>query len=672
MKTKKKMMSLLLAVCMVLSLMPTTALAEESTVATWDGSADTSWYTGHESDVEYHIRTAEQLAGLAQLVNDKTTSTSFAGKKIYLDNDLDLSGHQWSPIGTGSNFKNFFAGVLDGQNHKIMNLYHHTVKNDFRNGLFGIVSDGGTIKNLFVLDADIVSNDDSLLAGILADWVNDGTVENCYTSGKIENNEGNKFLGGLIGQCTAGTQVRGCGTDANVVSTFTGEDCDTVGGLIGQWENSTDDSRITDCWFGGTVSCQNKDSAVGGILGANFDFRGEPGVKIENCMMATKNITCSEPGNITWITAAVTVPVKNCIWPDTPPDGVTLDEETYPAHKGTYLAVTKLVVDLNAGTASADPTFDQFACGKVVSDFTSTDVLTGLQTNASTGITWVAGVKHLTFDWDIYNIPADNAAVDAALAKVNDLNKSEYKNFSAVEDAVKLVDRTKSKAQQAEVDAMAKAIEDALAALEKKPASSGGSYVPVQKPEIITGEGGKTDLTDHGSTLVITPDTGMQIEKVLLNGKEVKVSDHKVKGLKTGDKVEVTFSRIPPTKAQIDKAIKTSAGNLKLTVRTSKTPKKNIKAVVKQDAALKSLLQEVKEAGYTVKYKFYRSESKKSGYAARLTKTTGVYLNTEGQANAKYYYKAKLQILDREGKTVAETLLKQCRFGVRIWTKGQK
>ena len=171
---------------------------------------------------------------------------------------------------------------------------------------------------------------------------------------------------------------------------------------------------------------------------------------------------------------------------------------------------------------------------------------------------------------------------------------------------------------------------------------------------------------------MITPDAGMQIEKVLVNGKEVKVSDHKVKGLKTGDKVEVTFSRIPPTKAQIDKAIKTSAGNLKLTVRTSKTPKKNIKAVVKQDAALKSLLREVKEAGYTVKYKFYRSESKKSGYAARLTKTTGVYLNTEGQANAKYYYKAKLQILDQDGKLVAETALRQCRFGVRIWTKGEK
>lgn len=69
--------------------------------------------------------------------------------------------------------------------------------------------------------------------------------------------------------------------------------------------------------------------------------------------------------------------------------------------------------------------------GTAVSDFTSADVLTGLQTNASTGITWVVGVKHPTFGWDVYNIPADYTAVDAALTKVNDLNKSEYKNFSA-------------------------------------------------------------------------------------------------------------------------------------------------------------------------------------------------------------------------------------------------
>lgn len=101
MKTKKKMMSLLLAVCMVLTLMPTTALAEESTVDRWDGSADTNWYTEHKSDTEYHITTAEQLAGLAQLVNADPGKTNFAGKTFYLENDLDLAGHEWISIGTG-------------------------------------------------------------------------------------------------------------------------------------------------------------------------------------------------------------------------------------------------------------------------------------------------------------------------------------------------------------------------------------------------------------------------------------------------------------------------------------------------------------------------------------------------------------------------------------------
>lgn len=92
----------------------------------------------------------------------------------------------------------------------------------------------------------------------------------------------------MIGQCTADTQIKGCASDTNVVSTFSGDDCDTVGGLIGQWETSTAASLITDCRFGGSVSCNNINSAVAGILGANFDFRGQPGVIIRNCMVSTK------------------------------------------------------------------------------------------------------------------------------------------------------------------------------------------------------------------------------------------------------------------------------------------------------------------------------------------------------------------------------------------------
>ena len=473
---KKKLLSLLLALCLVMALVPMTAFAEGTSVDNWDGTADTSWYTSAPDASEYHISKAEQLAGLAQLVNDKATPVLFGGKTIYLDNDLDLSGTQWTPIGNGSNFGRYFAGTFDGQYHKITNLHHHSAGDELiRNGLFGVVSDGGTLKNLLVIDADIASNDGSLLAGILADWVDGGTVENCYTSGKIENNVGDKMVGGLIGQCTGSTQVKGCGSDATVISTESDEDhVDTVGGLIGQWENSADSSSITDCWFGGSVSCNNIYSAVGGILGANFEnFSGhKPGVIIKNCIVATKNITGAEPGNITWITAVVKTHVTDCIWPDTPPDGVTLDEETYPDNKGNYLAVAKLVVDWDAGTASADPTFDQSSCGTAVSNFTSADVLAGLQTNAGAGVEWVAGIGHPTFVWDDNNIPADYTAVDAAIAKANALNKDNYKDFTGVEAAVNAVTRGKNITEQSEVDKMAKAIEDAIAALEKKPAST--------------------------------------------------------------------------------------------------------------------------------------------------------------------------------------------------------
>ena len=63
---KKKILSLLLALCLVMALVPMTAFAEGTSVDNWDGTADISWYTDHKTDTEYHFTTAEQLAGLAQ------------------------------------------------------------------------------------------------------------------------------------------------------------------------------------------------------------------------------------------------------------------------------------------------------------------------------------------------------------------------------------------------------------------------------------------------------------------------------------------------------------------------------------------------------------------------------------------------------------------------------
>ena len=533
---KKRIGSLLLILALCFTLLPTAVMAEES-VDAWDGSVAESFAggTGTEED-PYQIANGAQLAYLAQFVNTDSNNDC-AGAYFVLTADIDLNGQQWEAIGKSGRNSADFSGTFDGQYHKIINLYHHYTGKDYtRNGLFGVVS--GTVKNLLIIDADIVSNDDALNAGILADWIRNGTVENCYTSGKIENNTGYKLLGGLIGQCTGEAQVKGCGTDATVVSTFDGDDSDTVGGLIGQWENSTDDSLIADCWFGGSISCNNSDSAVAGILGANFDFYPGrlPGVVIKNCMVATKNITSAEPGNVTWISAVTDGPVTNCIWPDTPPEGVEMDNTRYPEYNGTYLAVVKLVLDPSGNSASPDPDFDQNQCGSAVSNFTFDTVLAGLNENAEDGITWVAGIDHPTFSWDKWHISADYTSVDAALAKVpKDLTGYTDSSVAALTDVLSKVDLKKSKAEQDAVDAMAKAIEDAVAALELKP-------TPRPSRPSSPSYGVSTPASDNGTvsvspknasagttvTVTVEPDSGYVLGDLRVtdkNGDDVKLTD---------------------------------------------------------------------------------------------------------------------------------------------------
>ena len=117
------------------------------------------------------------------------------------------------------------------------------------------------------------------------------------------------------------------------------------------------------------------------------------------------------------------------------------------------------------------------------------------------------------------------------------------------------------------------------------------------------------------------------------------------------------------------KPLKKRPLKLELTVRTSKTAKKNIKAVVKETPEIKNFIKELDAAGYTVKYKFYRSDRKTSKYVSMITKTENTYINTTGKKDAKYYYKAKLLIYDNEGNLVAQTELKQCKYGLRTWSK---
>ena len=457
---KKKILSLLLALCLVMALVPMTAFAEGTSVDNWDGSADTSWYVGHETDTEYHITTAEQLAGLAQLVNADPGTTNFAGKTFYLDNDIDLSGHEWISIGTvlGGDYPEYsFCGVFDGQGHVISNLYSHESyiegadesHNLLRNALFGSVYNG-EVKNLGVADAEIwidPKDDSAAGKGILVDWMGKSKITNCWTSGSIySGTKIEKNIGGIVGITMQGCTISGCYSTATLTGNFTNSEgyytepnpadwpCDTIGGIVGARFDGN--LTVTDCWFGGKIVVNSIQAAVGGIVGY-ADV-----ATVNNCMVTTTDMGVDNDGNTCWVAYALGGTVENCYWPN----------------------------DTKYG-----PSPLAYGEGTAVTDFTSADVLAGLKNNAGAGVEWVAGIGYPTFVWDDNNILADYTAVEAAIARATALDNSLYTNYSAVEDSINAVDRTKSKAQQTEVDAMAKAIEDAVSALQYK----GADYTKV-------------------------------------------------------------------------------------------------------------------------------------------------------------------------------------------------
>lgn len=455
---KKRILGIALAICMMIFCVPMGVFAE-SAADVWDGTADTSWYTSAPDASEYHISTAEQLAGLAQLVNADPGTTNFAGKTFYLDNDLDLSGHEWISIGTvlGGDYPEYsFCGVFDGQGHVISNLYSHESyiegadesHNLLRNALFGSVYNG-EVKNLGVADAEIwIDPKDNSAAGkgILVDWMGKSKITNCWTSGSIySGTKIEKNIGGIVGITMQGCTISGCYSTATLTGNFTNSEgyytepnpadwpCDTIGGIVGARFDGN--LTVTDCWFDGKIVVNSLQAAVGGIVGYTDDQLGSG--TVNNCMVTTTDMGVDKDGNTCWVAYALSGTVENCYWPNDTKYGPS------PLASGEGTAVT---------------------------DFTSADVLAGLKNNAGAGVEWVAGINHPTFSWDSRNIPADYTAVNDAIASAEAIDGSLYANYGDVEAAINNVDRSKSKMQQADVDAMAQAIENAITALQYKDA----------------------------------------------------------------------------------------------------------------------------------------------------------------------------------------------------------
>ena len=451
---KKRIGSLLLILALCFTLLPSAAFAAE-TMDTWDGTADTSWYD--ENETEFHLKTAKQLAGMANLINDDTAY--FKDKTVYLDNDLDLGGHEWISIGDGANTDvGSFQGVFDGQSHVVYNLYSHeglksenkdNNNNLYRNGLFGAIYNA-TVQNLGIENADIVipMNDTSTYGkGILVDWMTHSTIKNCYTTGSITGGSYiEKYIGGLAGFLNGNNSISQCYSTAAITGNYDGEyyaeqegglepmDCwDSLGGIVGA--SYTGQVTISDCWFGGEIVVNSIQAPVGGIIGYG------KGVSMVNCLVATKEIGNDGWENTYWLGYVVDKDAKNCFWPN---------DAKYNSN----------VANAQSGNSA----------GTAVDDFMDEGVLTGLNANAAEGVRWVPGIKHPTFDWDSKNIPANYSKVDEAIAKAEALNKDNYKDFTGVEAAVNAVVRDKNITEQSEVDAMAKAIEDAIAALQYKDA----------------------------------------------------------------------------------------------------------------------------------------------------------------------------------------------------------
>lgn len=117
--------------------------------------------------------------------------------------------------------------------------------------------------------------------------------------------------------------------------------------------------------------------------------------------------------------------------------------------------------------------------------------------------------------------------------------------------------------------------------------------------------------------------------------------------------------------AKIEKA-KSIASGMKLIARSSKTVKKNIKVVLKDDSGTKAAIKELEDLGFTVKYRFYRSTKKAASYKAAITKETVSYTNTIGTKGTKYFYKVQIRVYDGNGNLIAKTALRQCKYAARI------
>ena len=267
-----------------------------------------------ESNGSYTVTSADGLMNIAELVNGGKSDIN-----ITLDTDIDLTGKDWTPIGT--DYDNSYKGTFDGGGHTITGLTFTT--NDEYAGLFGWLNRAGTVKNVVMEGVQITSNQiyGGSIGGVVgSSW---GTIENCSVSGNVS---GTVYVGGVVGVQISGS-ITGCSSSATVKGMV------DVGGVAGQTNSN---ATMTACYATGNVTLEiapinNID--VGGAVG----FNG--GSRILACY-ATGNVTSTGSSTVNVYIGGFcgynSTTVTACYWKNNKEQGIGYNKV------GTDTEVTKV------------------------------------------------------------------------------------------------------------------------------------------------------------------------------------------------------------------------------------------------------------------------------------------------------------------------------------------
>ena len=283
-----------------------------------------------ESNGSYTVTSADGLMNIAELVNGGKSDIN-----ITLDTYIDLTGKDWTPIGT--NYDNSYKGTFDGGGHTITGLTFTT--NDKYAGLFGWLNKAGTVKNVVMEGVQITSNQiyGGSIGGVAGySW---GTIENCSVSGSVS---GTVYVGGVVGAQIDGS-ITGCSSSATVKGMV------DVGGVAGQTNSS---ATLTACYATGNVIIEIdpvKNISGGGLVG----FNGGNGVL---ACYATGNVTStgSSTGNvhIFGLLGDNYTTVTACYWKNNQERGYKTAPESTKVD-GTYVTWQKAVDAMNRALQNA-------------------------------------------------------------------------------------------------------------------------------------------------------------------------------------------------------------------------------------------------------------------------------------------------------------------------------